>query len=103
MAKARFEIGSQEKHVVEVDSRGFPDDVKVVVDGRRLSSEEIIGQSLMRESDHRLGLKLRTVTTKEMQFSLEEGETHSVMVRLVKQRFGIKIEIYVDGNLEGSA
>lgn len=103
MVKARFEIGSQEKHVVEVDSRGFPNEAKIVVDGRKLSSEDVLGQSLTRESDHRLGLKLRTVTTKEIQFSLGERETHSVMVRLIKQRFGIKIEIYVDGNLEGSA
>ena len=103
MVKARFEIGSQEKHVVEVDSRGFPDEIEVVVDGKKLPSEEVIGQSLTRESDHRLGLKLRTVTTKEVQFSLGESETHSVMVRLVKQRFSIKIEIHVDGTLEGSA
>ena len=103
MANARFEIGSQEKHIVEVDSRGFPNEVEVVVDGRKLSPEDIMGQSLTRESDHRLGLKLRTVTTKEIQFSLGESETHSVMVRLVKQGFSIKIEIHVDGNLEGSA
>jgi len=103
MAKAKFEIGSEEKHVIEVDSRGFPDKVKILVDGKELSSEKILGQSKTREADHILGLTLHSITTKELQFSVGDREAHSVAVKLVKQGFGIKIELYVDGNLERTA
>jgi len=103
MAKARLEIGVEEKHIIEVDSHGFPERVRVLVDGRELSSETILGQSLTRESDHRLGLKVHSIITKELQFSVGDRETHSVTVQLVKEGFGIKIELYVDGNLESTA
>jgi hypothetical protein len=84
MVKARFEIGNQEKHVIEVDWSNVTGVLKVTADANDISSGFALG-------------------SKEVKFPIGDKEKHTVDVIAKTGWLSDKIKIFVDGKLEGSA
>ena len=83
--KARFEFGHNEKHVVEVSASMWTAAIKIVIDGREMTSKHQIG-----------------VSDKSYKFNIGDKEKHEVEVR-VGGIITPTAELFVDGRLLGAA
>ncbi len=86
MTKARFEIGKEERHVIEVDAKSSISKVQVWVDGREIASK----------------LFMRREDDKSVRFPVGEREQHNIQLSFKWPFIGsARIEMYVDGALLG--
>jgi hypothetical protein len=83
--KARFEIGENEKHIIEVSASVWTGQVKIVVDGRTMAKTHQIGLS---DASYR--------------FPVGENEKHDVEV-IVGGIVAARAELLVDGKRVGTA
>lgn len=84
MVEARFFIGEREKHEIYVSYSTWTGQLKVDIDGKRVSDTWILG------------------ITKELNFTVGETEVHEVMIK-VSGIFVPRIELYVDGRFAARA
>ncbi len=79
----RFEIGEDEKHVLEAEVSRWGGNVRVIIDGREVLSKKYVGAT----------------GWGSFVFQVGEKEKHSVELRVF--RIGRNFELLVDGKLQG--
>ena len=83
--KARFEIGENEKHIIEVSASLWTGQVKIVVDGQTMAKKCQVGSS-----------------DESYRFSIGEKEKHDVEV-IIGGIVTARAELLVDGKRVGTA
>ncbi len=83
MTKARFHVGKDEKHTIDVSYSFWTAHLEILVDEREIASKHVLGLSSV------------------SRFSVGDKEQHHIEVKVGGVN-NDKIELYVDGKLEGT-
>jgi head-tail adaptor len=84
MSRARFEIGTNEKHTIEATASGWTSKVRIWVDGREITNTFKIG-----------------LANKSFKFQVGNTERHEIEIKIGGTK--TKFEFFNDGIIVGSA